>query len=516
MYLTQSLHRALQQHPTRTATVFGKRSQTFAQLVDRVARLAGGLASIGVGSGDRVAMLALNSDRYLEYLSAVSWAGAVIVPVNYRWSVPEIAHSLLDCDARVLLVDAEFVPLIPELRRIATNLRTIIYLGDHPNSDYLNYEEIIQQATPIPDARRCGESLAAIFYTGGTTGRSKGVMLSHNNLMTSALGGAVSGYWATPTGRYLHSAPMFHLADLCLWLSHSVVDSTHIVIPRFEPLGVLEATEQHQVTDWFLVPTMIQMVVDHPQVRDFDLSSLRRLVYGASPISEGLLNRTMTLFPRLELTQAYGMTELAPMATLLGPPDHRRADRSKLRSAGRATPHSEIRVVSPNGETLGPGEVGEVTCRGGHVMMGYWDQPEVTAQAVKDGWMHTGDGGYLDEEGYLYIVDRIKDMIVSGGENVYSAEVENALSTHPGVAASAVIGVPDPTYGERVHAVIVASSQPPPTELDLRDHVKSLISGYKAPRSFEFVAELPKSPAGKVLKRELRAQHWAPADRDVS
>jgi acyl-CoA synthetase (AMP-forming)/AMP-acid ligase II len=256
------------------------------------------------------------------------------------------------------------------------------------------------------------------------------------------------------------------------------------------------------------------MLVDDPQPADADLSSLRHLLYGASPISEAVLERARKRLPTTEFTQAYGMTELSPAATLLGPAEHE-VERLR-RSAGRALPHAEVRIVDAEDREVPTGVTGEIVCRGGHVMLGYWNRPAETAAALREGWMHTGDGGYLDEQGYLFVVDRIKDMIVSGGENVYSVEVENALATHPGVAACAVIGVPDAQWGERVHAVVVRAAGASPTEAELREHVCGLIAGYKAPRSVEFVAALPLSGAGKVLKRELRAPYWADQTRGIS
>jgi acyl-CoA synthetase (AMP-forming)/AMP-acid ligase II len=398
-----------------------------------------------------------------------------------------------------LFIDAEFMPLLPRLRTLVPSLISVIGTQDKPPRELMAYEQLVAASDPIADARRSDDELAAVLYTGGTTGKSKGVMLSHRNLMVSALGAAATGFWATPAGRYLHSAPMFHLADLSLWLAHLLGGSTHIVIPKFDPRAVLSAVAEHAVTDLFLVPTMIQMLVDDPDAADFDRSTLRRLCYGASPIGEGLLARTTRLLPQVELTQAYGMTELGPIATLLGPADHFDANQRRLRSAGRAAPHSEIAVVDEDGRPLPAMEVGEIVCRGGHVMLGYWQQPDASRDALRDGWLHTGDGGYLDNAGYLHIVDRLKDMIISGGENVYSAEVENALSTHSAVAASAVIGVPDPVYGERVHAVIVPASGQRIDERELVEHVKARIASYKTPRSFQFVTDLPKSAAGKVL-----------------
>lgn len=502
MYLTQSLHRALQQYPDRLASIDGDRQRTFREYADRVARLAGALQGLGVAPGDRVAMYSANSDFYLEFLMAVPWADAVLVPVNTRWSEIEIADSLNDADCEILLVDDTYADAAHALQRRCPGLSQIVKIGT-PREGWLDYEQLIADAEPIADARRGGDSLAALFYTGGTTGRSKGVMLSHANLLTSATGVAVQRTWSTPNGVFLHSAPMFHLADLCMWVTHCLEGNTHVVVPGFEPTAVLDMVQRHGVTDMFLVPTMIQMLIDHPDFASYDLSTLRRFCYGGSPISPEVLDRTLRLLPNVGLAQTYGMTELSPIATFLTPDDHREQSPRRY-SAGRAPAHSEVRVVDENGSDVPLGEIGEIISRGGHVMLGYWKQPQATAKAIVDGWMHTGDAGYLDEEGYLFVVDRIKDMIVSGGENVYSAEVEKAISRHPSIATCAVIGLPDATYGERVHAVVVLRSGHELSAADLREHVKTLIAGYKAPRSLEVVDALPVSGAGKVLKRELR------------
>ena len=274
----------------------------------------------------------------------------------------------------------------------------------------------------------------------------------------------------TPGGRLLHAAPMFHLADGAAWVARNVVGGTHVIVPMFTPAGVADAMARHEVTDVLLVPTMIQMLVDAPEAAEADLTHLRNLIYGASPISEAVLERAAKRLPAAEFTQAYGMTELSPVATLLSPADHA-VDRLR-RSAGRAAPHSEVRIVDEEDREVPRGTVGEIVCRGPHVMLGYWNRPEETLTALRGGWMHTGDGGRMDDEGYVYVVDRIKDMIVSGGENVYSVEVENALAKHPDVASCAVIGVPDDEWGERVHAVVVPAAGAAPSADALLEHVK--------------------------------------------
>jgi len=507
MYLTQGLHRAVQQRPDQVMTIFGERRRTYREVADRVARLAGALRELGVRDGDRVAMLSLNSDRYSEYLLAVPWAGAVLNPVNTRWSVAEIAYSLRDSGSRMLLADDAFAPMLPALREACPELSTVIHAGDGPAPDgAASYEDLIRAADPIEDVRRAGDDLAGVFYTGGTTGLPKGVMLSHANLGTSWLGLAAGAAHLSASDSFtLHAAPMYHLADLTSWGLTLQAGGTQVILPGFEPRAVLAAIAEHRVTEALLVPTMIQLLVDHPRLGQYDLSSLRGILYGASPMTPALLERAMKALPETAFTQAYGMTELAPVATLLSPADHAQGH---LLSAGRAAPHCEIRILDPDGSELADGAIGEIAVRGGHVMSGYWNKPEETKAALRDGWMHTGDAGYLDEQGYLYVVDRIKDMIVSGGENVYAAEVENAIASHPAVAQCAVIGVPDQDWGERVHAVLVLRPEATVTLGNLRAHTKSLIAGYKAPRSLEVVDELPLSGAGKVLKRDLRQKHW--------
>lgn len=513
MYLTQGLHRAVQQQPDGIMTIYGERTRTFGEVADRVARLAGALRGLGVGDGHRVAMLSLNSDRYSEYLLAVPWANAVVNPVNIRWSAAEIVYSFVDSGTAVLFVDDAFAPMLPAIRERYDGLDVVVHCGDGPTPEgTLSYEELIANTEPIEDARRGGGELAGLFYTGGTTGFPKGVMLSHDNLFASAMGAVASGYLFKPGGRYLHAAPMFHLADLAGWLTQVLLGGVHVIIPAFEPVAALRAFQDHRVTDAMLVPVMIQMLIDHPDATEYDLSGAERILYGASPIAQSVLERAMKVFPRAAFTQAYGMTEVAPVATLLGPADHAAG---LLRSAGRAAPHAEVRIADAEDQEVPRGTVGEIQVRGDHVMLGYWNKPEETAAALRGGWMHTGDGGYMDDNGYVFVVDRLKDMIVSGGENVYSAEVENAVAAHPNVAACAVIGVPDPEWGERVHAVIVCRPGTSVTAAEIREHTKTRIAGYKAPRTIDLVDTLPVSGAGKILKRELRKQYWDDADRQV-
>lgn len=514
MYLTQILHQALQQDPARALTVHGERTRTVEETVARVARMAGALHELGVRSGDRVAMLGLNSDYYHDYLLAVPWADAVLNTVNHRWSPAEMSYSLTESDSHVLLVDEHFVDTAQELRERSEPLTTLVFYGDGECPDgMLDGRQLVADATPVDDARRGGDSLFGLFYTGGTTGAPKGVMLSHNAVLMNAIGTLATGDWVSHDGRMLHVAPMFHLADIFVWLTGMFNRETHVFVSGFTPDGVLALLEKEQITDVLLVPTMLQLMLDHPDAAHRDLSSVEHLIYGTSPMSESLLTRAASMFPNARFAQAYGMTELAPVATVLRTVDH--DDPSLRRSAGRPAPHAEVRIVDPNDAEVPRGTVGEIIARGDHMMTGYWQQPEETETAMRGGWMHTGDAGYMDERGYVFVVDRLKDMIISGGENVYSAEVENVLMKHPTVAACAVIGVPDDQWGERVHAVVVPADEEQPDLDDLREFCRAHIAAYKAPRSMETIDALPVSGAGKVLKRVLRERHWAGAGRQI-
>ncbi|MCK9687497.1 acyl-CoA synthetase [Scleromatobacter humisilvae] len=519
MYITQALHRAAQQYPDRVAVRFRDRQRTFRQFADRVARLAGALQALGMRPGDRVAMLALNSDRYLEYQMAVPWGGGVLNPCNTRWSAAEIAYALEDSGSTILLVDDAFADMAAQLRRESTCVREVVHCGEDPRQPGMHaYEELLERAAPVPDLLRRGDDLAAILYTGGTTGSPKGVMLSHANLVNSALA-LCCDELVVDAGTYLHVAPMFHSADMGFALAQWQGASTHAILAGFEPERVLDALARERVTHVLLVPTMIQMLVDHPSMRKpRDLGALRTIIYGSSPISEALIERVMDILPGVGFVQGYGMTELAPIATLNGAFYHSAAGRAhgKLASAGRAARCMEVRIVDADDREVPRGTLGEIVARGPNVMLGYWNKPEQTAAAVRDGWMHTGDAAWMDDDGFIFIADRLKDMIVSGGENVYSSEVENALARHPSVAACAVIGIPDERWGETVHAVIVAKPGSDVAGDELIAHCRTLIAGYKCPRSVAFVDQLPLSGAGKVLKAVLREPFWRGRARRVA
>ena len=521
MNLTQLIHGNVQRHEGQLAVCYQGQSWSYGELGDRVARLGGALQEVGVDIGDRIALMAMNSSRYVEVLFAVPWAGGVFNLVNVRWNVDEVAYGLQDSGARVLIVDDAFAPMVPALMAAVPQLETVIFIGDGqcPNG-LLCYETLLATTHPITDVYRKGDDLAGIFYTGGTTGKPKGVMLSHANLMTFAVTAALMSGVEQQT-RMLHCAPLFHIAGMGFLLMALLQGGTQVLIPGFDPTEVSRAVHTHRITDVLLVPTMMHLLLDAPGFNSSDFKSLSTIIYGASPMPMGTLDKAGELLPHVNLEQGYGMTECG-VVTMSSPDFHSLEARQsgRIRSAGVAGALQEIRVFNDQGNELPVGEVGEVVVRGTNVMLGYWGKPELTKDVIVDGWLHTGDGGYIDDQGRLYIVDRVKDMVISGGENVYSSEVETIVSQYPGIAQCAVIGIPSDEWGESVHAVLVSSPDSgTPSSLtvsDLRKFCKQHIAGYKCPRSFEFMDSLPISAAGKILKTELRKPYWKNSEKQVS
>jgi acyl-CoA synthetase (AMP-forming)/AMP-acid ligase II len=519
MQITSIIRRAAQINPKGIATIYEGRQQTWTQMLDRVACLAAGLQKLGMKSGDRVALLSLNSDRFIEYYFAIVWGGGAMMPMNIRWAAAECAYALNDAGATVLIVDDSFKEVAAEIRSEVMGLKTIIYCGDGETPEGMeNYENIVACNTPAEDAGRGGDDLAGIFYTGGTTGFPKGVMLSHTNFY---VGGVANAHELNMKEGmvYLHAAPMFHIADLIWFSAVTFMAGTHVVIPMFTPDGTLAAIEKHKPTQVLLVPAMLQLVMQSDKLAQTDVSSLCQIAYGASPITQAVLVEAFQKFPNASFIQAFGQTELSPIASVLSEEYHvlEGPKAGKLRSAGRPTRICEIRVVDTNMLEVPRGDVGQITVKGPTTMLGYWNKPEITAETIRDGWVLTGDAGYMDEDGFIFLMDRVKDMIVSGGENVYSAEVENALGQHPAVATSAVIGIPSEQWGESVHALVILNPGVEVTTQTLQKHCHSLIAGYKCPRSIEFTTQpFPLSGANKVLKTELRKPFWKGQERQIS
>jgi len=517
--ITQLLRRAAQTRPNGVATEFEGRARIWREFEARVTKLAGAIGGLGLKPGDRVGMLALNCDSYLEYFFACAWGGFVFVPINTRLAPPEVVFWLEDSECSALFIDDNFLPMLAQVRPRTPGLRHVIRVGDGPAAEGLvAYEDLLESGTPVPDAGKGGDDLAGIFYTGGTTGRSKGVMLSHRNIIANALFcAAVFGFDADTV--YLHAAPMFHLADGAATFLVTAMGGKHVFMQRFEPGQFLETIAKYRVTATLIVPTMVNMVVHHPSVETTDTTSLKIVLYGASPMPEAVIRRAFVALPYTGFIQAYGQSEASPCMTFLTPDYHtvEGPKAGKLKSAGRPALGFEIRIHDHNDEEVPRGTVGEICGRGDGVMLGYWRQPEMTAKTLRNGWLHTGDGGKMDEDGFVYVVDRVKDMIISGGENVYSAEVEQAIYQHPAVAECAVIGVPDERWGEAVHAVVRLKPGTSPSAGDIIAHCHGLIANYKCPRGVTFREEgLPLSGAGKILKTELRKPFWQGKEKAVN
>ncbi len=486
------LRRARRIAAGRVAVNCGDVELTYEQTWDRCRRLVGGLHALGLGEGDRIAIVGPNCHRYLELYQAVPGAGMVLVPLNQRHTEAELQYALEDAGAAVLFTGRD-------VGAAADGVKHVIDLGD-------GYEQLLADSEPadVPDDLP-GDTLGGLFYTGGTTGASKGVMLTHGNLVANAFHYQAFAAFRSETC-WLVAAPLFHAAGSVAVLATVWHGGRHVVLPMFDPVAALDVIERHGVTDTLVVPTMLAALNEEQLARPRDISSLQSISHGGSPIATETLRRAHQAFPAADLRHLYGATETAPIATTMRGEQHL-LDAPQARSCGQPAVGVDIEVIGPDGSRLPGGEVGEVVIRGPNVMLGYWNKPTETEAAFVDGWYRSGDLGYMDEAGYVYLVDRARDMIVTGGENVYSTEVEDVLYRHPAVLEAAVFGVPDDHWGEAVFAVVVLRADVEPDEL-IR-HCREAIASYKVPRRIELRTDpLPKSGAGKVLKRELREPHW--------
>ncbi len=477
----------------RVAVVDGDLTLTYAQLAERGDRLAAGLAELGVRGGDRVALLAANGHRYLEAFFGVPASGVVLVPLNTRLAQGELAHIVRHSGAKVLITDRD-------PGELAELVEHVVSIPDR-------YEALVDGAIRLPEAATVLPSdIAALFYTGGTTGLPKGVMLTHANLIANAFNKTIACSLSIDDV-FLAAPAMFHVAGIAPLTGLAWLGARTVTVPAFDAALCLDVIAEHRVTFFLPVPTMLAALVVEQRARPRDVSSLRLLGHAGSPIAAELIRQAHEVFPETELAQFYGATETSSVVTRL------RHEESTLGtdlagSCGQPAVGVAVRTVRPDGSDCLPGEVGEVLARSNAVTIGYWDDPVATAEALRGGWYHTGDLGYLNERNYLFVVDRAKDMIVSGAENVYSVEVEDALYRHAAVAEAAVFGVPDETWGEAVHAVVVLHPGEAATAGELRAHCRGLIAGYKVPKMIEISTEpLPKSGPGKILKRVLRDRH---------
>ncbi|MCZ7530501.1 MAG: AMP-binding protein [Acidimicrobiia bacterium] len=509
---------ALSNYATKVGFVDGDYRGTFEQHGDRVLRLTDSLhKELGLSSGDRFALMATNSHQYLEAYHAAYLGAGVINPLNLRLAGKELAYIVQNSGCEVAFVDsffAEHFHRAMEESEGENPVRHTVLIGDGDGPHDVNYEDLISAGEPIVPDEPEEDDPVVLMYTGGTTGLPKGVLLEHRAEMLN-LYHIGSQLRFDPEAVFLHQTPMFHAASMGGILGSPASGGTSVFIPIFDPGGVLDLIESEQVTQTVMVPTMIGMLLNHDDFRPERLASLRELAYGASPMPRATLDKLQELYPDLELSQAYGMTEASAVLTWLGPDDHRRGG-DLLGSAGRAMPGVVLSIQGADGAELPRGESGEVCAKAGNFMREYWRNEEATTDVFRDGWYHTGDAGYLDDEGYLFLVDRVKDMIVTGGENVYSAEVEAVIASDPGVDQVAVIGIPSEQWGEQVHAIIVPKSGATLTEDGIKALCKENIAGFKVPKSVEFRDEpLPLSGALKVLKKELRKPYWEGKERSV-
>ena len=503
----------------REVMVSGAYRATMKEHADRVLRLSDALANqLGVGPNDRFAVMALNGHQYEELYHAAFLGAGVINPLNLRLAGAELDYIVRDSGCEVVFVDAFFAPLIDAAIAQQENspLRHVVLIGegDVPHTD--KYEELLAAATPTRPPEPEEDSPVVLMYTGGTTGLPKGVLLDQRAEMLNIYHSGIALGGLRKDAVYLMQTPMFHAASMVGILGMVISGAKTVFIPLFDPAGVLALCQAENVTQTVMVPTMIGMTIAHPDYSPDKLATLETLTYGASPMPAAILDKLLVDLPNVELTQGYGMTEASAVLTFLSPEDHV-AGNPRLRSVGQPVLGVELSIQDEDGNILPQGEIGEVCAKAGNFMTEYWNKPEATEEVFKDGWYHTGDAGYLDEEGYLFLVDRVKDMIISGGENVYSAEVENAISTHPAVAQVAVIGIPHEMWGEQVHAIVVPNEGAEVTAEEIIEHARQSIAGYKVPKGVDFRSEpLPLSGAMKVLKRDLRAPYWEGHDKGIN
>jgi acyl-CoA synthetase (AMP-forming)/AMP-acid ligase II len=496
MIYIHSLGRAARYYPEKTTVVAGERRSTFRELHDRVGRLAAALRKHGFEAGDRLAILLPNEPEYLEWIYACAWLGVIVVPLNIRLSVAEIDQILTDAAPRGLIRHSSLpAPTVQPPFQLVADLNPL----DVP-------------AGSCPEAIYDPEALLALIYTSGTTGRPKGAMLSHASILADVNN---ANYWMPyeEAGVYLHAAPVFHIADFPVLFAAPAYGACQVTISKFSPQSFCETVQRERVTRTVMVPTMINMLTQFADIGQYDLSSLTQLGYGGSPMAPELIHSTREVLPGVKLVQVYGLTETG---FLTGLKDDEHTD-TRLISCGRTCPGIDVRVVDDSGKEVEIGQPGELVARGVNIMRGYWNNPEETSRAFRAGAFRTGDVGYQDATGYFYILDRLKDMIVTGGENVYSGEVEAVIYRHPAVSEAAVFGIPDPQWGELVMAVVRLKTGKSLSANELIAHCRRSLGHYKVPRRVEFRdTELPKSGSGKILKRTLREQFWALQLRAVS
>lgn len=504
--LDQIARRNALRFPDKPALIMGERSITWQELDRRVDRIASALLARGLKRGDMVAVLLANCPEFVELYFGIARAGMVATPVNYRLTANELTQILSHAQPSLFVVGAAFVERARELEATLPGLKKRWLIGSGTLSGAEDYEQVLAQAAGAAVVSSAAENdTFAIFFTSGTTGLPKGAMVSHLNLEANGYNQFVAD-GSLREDVNLVGTPLYHMGAVFMAVTYMMLGCTQVILEYFDPAAWLAALQKRKASVALLVPTMINAVLNHPQLADYDLSSLRLIFYGGGPMPPAVLRRALERM-RCGFTQGYGLTETLE-ATFLVTADHvldgTPQQEKRLASAGREAVGAEVRIVDADGKDLGPNEVGEILVRSRSVISGYWNMPEETAATIRNGWFHTGDLGYLDEERYLFLVDRLKDMVVSGGVNIYTKEVEAALYNHPAVLEAAVIGLPDEEWGEAVVATVVLRPGMQASAEQLIEHCRDSLASYKKPRRVFFLAELPKNPSGKILKRELR------------
>jgi acyl-CoA synthetase (AMP-forming)/AMP-acid ligase II len=497
--LTDILAHHAAHHGDELALEFEGRETSWSELLSRTQAVAGALRDLGVGRGDVVAVLLHNSDRFLEVMHAVSHLGAIFMPLNWRLAGPELAFIVDDATAALVVSEEEFADKLAEIRADLT-CPYVAALGPVPEG-WGSLEEAIAAAAPVGQPVRLGPSdVLRLMYTSGTTSRPKGVMLTYGNLWAKCAAHIVE-FRMTHDAIGLACGPLYHVGTLDMTTTNLMYLGARVHIQRrFEAAAVLEAIERLAVTHIWLAPAMVRALVDHPDAQHRDLSSIVQIIDGGEKMPLPLIDRVLSTFPNAWFADAYGLTETLSGDTVLD----KGRERHKLGSVGRPVLHTEIRVVGEDGRDVPTGEPGEILIRGPKTAAGYWRNPEATAAAFRDGWFHSGDLGTLDDDGYLFIVDRLKDVIVSGGENIASSEVERVLYEHPAVAEVAVVAGPHERWIEVPVAYVVTRAEVSGGELEA--HCRANLASFKVPKAYHFLPELPRNPSGKVLKRALRDQ----------
>ncbi|BBA36438.1 AMP-dependent synthetase and ligase [Methylocaldum marinum] len=504
--------------PDACAFIFDDGRKTFRQLDLASNQVGRGLIEAGIKAGSRVAIIGQDTVAHYEVLFGCAKVKAVLVNLNWRLSSREILYILNDSEAEVLFVAQAFFPLIESLVSQLASVRMIVALkGAHPNwPDYAEWKTAQPDILPVFDYS--ADDAAVQIYTSGTTGQPKGVQLANYGffrLMQGMRAGGDPWMSLNAADTVLLSLPQFHIGGLWWAVQAYAAGAAGVIVDTFVGWRVLQLIEQHRITKVAMVPSMIQLVLEEPSCAETDLSSVKALLYGGSPISAPLMRRAMETFA-CDFFQIYGMTETGNMAVCLRPADHCPEGSPRMKSAGRPLPGVEVKIVDGHGRLLPAMRSGEICIKSPANMLGYWKNESATAQTLNSGWVRTGDVGYMDEDGYIYVCDRIKDMIIYAGENLFPAEIEAVLSEHEAVAEVAVIGIPDPKWGEIVKAFVVPRQPGALEQRELIDFARSRMADFKVPKSITFVDALPRNPSGKVLKRLLRAPFWQDQDRQVS